>query len=333
MAKRPEGLQGYATVYTTWKISLEAIKVKNMAAAQLLTLYSFLSNDVSDDLILHGQHNGHLSNVGLMLQEELDEQISLLLSYSLVKRDVNRRKVSIHPVVHEWTHQHLTDAEKIKMTGYVSDIIAGSVTWSLEKKSPENRLAYSRDILPDIEACMNHVTKYLLDCADGNSASWKSFEIIRDFLSDEGHYRKSEILAELLKREKEINLGKEHSETLNCICSLAFVFQCQGKYAEAEALYKEALSGCKKTLGEQHPDTLSSMNSLASLFQNQGKYAEAEALFKEALSGRKKTLGEQHPDTLHSMNNLASLFQNQGKYAEAEPLSKEALSGYPVYRP
>src|SRR6202050_5369130 len=51
---RPEGLEGYATVYTTWQISLEAIKAENVHAAQLLHLCGFLSNNVSDELILHG---------------------------------------------------------------------------------------------------------------------------------------------------------------------------------------------------------------------------------------------------------------------------------------
>jgi hypothetical protein len=51
---RPEGLEGNATVYTTWQISLDAIKRENGQAAELLHLYGFLSNDVSDELILHG---------------------------------------------------------------------------------------------------------------------------------------------------------------------------------------------------------------------------------------------------------------------------------------
>ena len=55
MNKRPRGLGTYVdTVYTTWMISLNAIKAQSTAAAQLLILYGFLSNDVSDDLMLHG---------------------------------------------------------------------------------------------------------------------------------------------------------------------------------------------------------------------------------------------------------------------------------------
>src|ERR1700674_2556134 len=38
---RMEGLEGYTTVYTTWQISLEAIKQQNLEAAELLHLYGF----------------------------------------------------------------------------------------------------------------------------------------------------------------------------------------------------------------------------------------------------------------------------------------------------
>ena len=81
MQSRPEGLDGYATVYTTWQISLEAIKAENLQAAQLLLLYGFLSNDVSDNMILHGQS----VQIGVDRTKQLKMSIELLLSYSLVK--------------------------------------------------------------------------------------------------------------------------------------------------------------------------------------------------------------------------------------------------------
>src|ERR1700734_1659785 len=110
---RSEGLEGYATVYTTWQISLEAIKAANLHAAQLLLLYSFLSNDVSDELILHGESE----QAGKAYDpKQLKACIELLLSYSLVKRDSRKHRVWIHPVVHQWTHQHLTALEKVQQT-------------------------------------------------------------------------------------------------------------------------------------------------------------------------------------------------------------------------
>jgi CHAT domain-containing protein/Tfp pilus assembly protein PilF len=107
--------------------------------------------------------------------------------------------------------------------------------------------------------------------------------------------------------------------------NLAVLYRSQGRYTEAEPLYKQALELTKRTLGENHSDVASSLNNLAVLYQYQGRYTEAEPLYKQALELRKRTLGENHPDVARSFNNLAVLYQSQGRYTEAEPLYKQAL--------
>ena len=126
---------------------------------------------------------------------------------------------------------------------------------------------------------------------------------------------------EIRRRE----LGDEHPGTLDSINNLGMLFQYQGKYAEAEPLYREDLEVSRRTLGDEHPSTLISINNLGVLFQDQGKYSEAEALYREAVEVRRRTLGDEHPKTLTSINNLGLLFDSQGKYSEAEPLYREAL--------
>ena len=69
----------------------------------------------------------------------------------------------------------------------------------------------------------------------------------------------------------------------------------QGKYAEAEPLFRQALAIRRKLLGEDHPDTAQSYNNVAGNLNAQGKYAEAEPLFRQALATRRKLLGEDHP--------------------------------------
>ena len=45
--------------------------------------------------------------------------------------------------------------------------------------------------------------------------------------------------------------------------NLANTYYNQGKYRDAEALYKQCLDKRKVVLGENHPHTLSTMNNLA----------------------------------------------------------------------
>ena len=321
---RPEGLERYATVYTTWQTSLEAIKAKNIQSAELLFLYSFLSNNVADDIILHGEEK--VAEVDRA--EQLQTSIEFLLSYSLVKRDGSRYKVWIHPVVHEWVHQHLTSVEKVQYTEHAMRIVAKCIEWNSENQDSEKKLMFVTSIWPDVDACLKNMAKYLQNGTKLNLKSWACFRVIRDFLQEQGMFKQGIILGRTMKDEFEKYHGIDHPDTLSSINDLALLYSNQGKYAEAEPLYKEALAGRQKALGQEHPDTLSSINDLALLYYVQGKYSEAEPLYKEALAGRQKALGQEHPHTLSSINNLALLYNNQGKYSEAGPLYNEELAGY-----
>ncbi|MCP4345555.1 MAG: tetratricopeptide repeat protein, partial [Desulfobacterales bacterium] len=103
-------------------------------------------------------------------------------------------------------------------------------------------------------------------------------------------------------------LGKEHPDTLGSINNLATLYESQGRYGEAEPLYKEALQLREKILGKEHPDTLGSINNLAALYESQGRYGEAEPLYKEALQLSEKVLGKEHPNSLQfQLNHIVLL--------------------------
>jgi tetratricopeptide (TPR) repeat protein len=100
----------------------------------------------------------------------------------------------------------------------------------------------------------------------------------------------------------------------------------QGRYSEAEPLFKRALAINEKALGPDHPGTTQGLNNLAVLYRTQGRYGEAEPLYRRALAIHEKALGPNHPDTAQSLNNLALLCNLQGKYAEAELFLRRALA-------
>ena len=100
----------------------------------------------------------------------------------------------------------------------------------------------------------------------------------------------------------------------------------QGRYADAEPLYKRSLAIWEKALGPDHPDVATSLNNLAVLYREQGRYADAEPLYKRSLAIDEKALGPDHPDVATSLNNLAVLYDNQGRYADAEPFYKRSLA-------
>ena len=59
-----------------------------------------------------------------------------------------------------------------------------------------------------------------------------------------------------------VKLGERHPYTLNTMNNLAATYDHQGKYSDAEVLYKQWLDKMKLVLGESHPDTLRTMTNL-----------------------------------------------------------------------
>ncbi len=99
--------------------------------------------------------------------------------------------------------------------------------------------------------------------------------------------------------------------------NLAELYREQGKYTEAEPLFRRALYIREQQLGPEHPRVAYPLSGLAYLYFLQGKYAEAEPLFRRALRIREQQLGSEHPDVASTLNRLANLYREQGKYVEA----------------
>jgi tetratricopeptide (TPR) repeat protein len=107
--------------------------------------------------------------------------------------------------------------------------------------------------------------------------------------------------------------------------NLARLYQYEGKYDQAEPLYKRALAIEEKVSGPNHADIAFNLDSLAALYRIQHRYAEAEALLKRSLTIRENGLGRDHLNVYLSVESLAVLYQSQRRYADAEPYLKRAL--------
>jgi tetratricopeptide (TPR) repeat protein len=86
-------------------------------------------------------------------------------------------------------------------------------------------------------------------------------------------------------------LGEEHPDFAGSLTNLAAVLEEQGKYDEAQPLYRQTLAICRKVcaihfvasyhnnscqaFGEEHPDVTTSLNNLAGLLNVLGEYDES----------------------------------------------------------
>ena len=106
---------------------------------------------------------------------------------------------------------------------------------------------------------------------------------------------------------------------------IADLLVAQGKYADAEKVFRNVIEARSSNLGPEHPDTLDSRHRLIYALTRLTKYTEAEAEARQVLKLREKVLGPEHGDTLVSRYNLAEPLVEQGKYTEAEALYRDVI--------
>ncbi|HZR39455.1 MAG TPA: tetratricopeptide repeat protein, partial [Ktedonobacteraceae bacterium] len=119
-------------------------------------------------------------------------------------------------------------------------------------------------------------------------------------------------------------------DNLDDLDNLANSHLRQGRYAEAEPLYIQAIDICKQRFGLDHLITATYLNKLANVYVRQGKYivypdrlwkskvSRAQPLYEHALSSRKRYLDAKHPDIADTLNALANMYFRHGMYAKAQ---------------
>src|SRR5688572_11219897 len=90
----------------------------------------------------------------------------------------------------------------------------------------------------------------------------------------------------------------------------------QGKSAEAESLFKQALDAAEKEFGTWDNKVATACNNLATCLRFQGRYPEAETYYKRALEVRTRALGPLHKEEMTILENYAKLLRASGREAE-----------------
>ena len=109
--------------------------------------------------------------------------------------------------------------------------------------------------------------------------------------------------------------------------NLAFLYQQQRRFADAEPLLKRSLAIAEKQRGSDDPSVRNPLSSLALLYKRQGRYADAEPLYKRVLALAEKDRGG--PDNTYvqsALNDLIEVYSEQARHADAEPLMRRLFA-------
>lgn len=307
-------------VAMTWSLSFERVKQANPAAAELLQICAFFHPDsISETMLIAGA-----PELGSVLQPvaedkmNLNEAIQELLAYSLIRRDSERKTLSIHRLVQT--------ALRDGMDKEVQKEWARRVVRTLWRAFPE-RIEFTT-----WSTCQQYLPHALI--AVSLISQWEFWfpeavqllDHVGDYLNRRGLYRQVEpLLQQMLTIQQQV-LGDEHSDTISTLNNLAWLYVQLGRYKQAEPLLERALATNEQVLGSDHPQVVTVLNTLGWCYIYEGKYAQAEALLRRALAIWELIQGSEHVEAAITLDVLGLLYMYWGRYTEAEPIFQQALT-------
>ncbi|KAJ7473336.1 hypothetical protein FB451DRAFT_1467955 [Mycena latifolia] len=313
------------TVYTTWQISFVKL---SLPAAMLLQLCSFLHHGGISEQIFKNASLYRFPTYGPS-REELQIPVEFLShflepngawnslcfwtitnelqAYSLINFDAARNMFSIHPLVHTWSRNTLTNEES-----YHSCMTA-LVGMSIDAISDDDIELASLALLPHIDS-LTHDELHM----DFGAQYGKMF------LKVHNYKRAEQVLVVMVEKHRKV-LGEDHIATLDVMDYLAVTYERLGQYKSAEKLLILVLEKREKHLGQDHPDTLATMRHLAWTYVSLGQLKEAAEFQTVLVEKWRQILGENHPSTLLAMNNLALTKSGLGQSKAAEEIQIAVL--------
>ncbi|KAJ5908501.1 hypothetical protein N7495_001183 [Penicillium taxi] len=366
---RPTELQDYRehTLYTTWDISYDSLKKKDLDAAKLLKLLAYFGNQgLWYELFSEGLTERSPEWLYNMLTDDLSFRgvMRVLTDWYFLEVDSSSGLWSMHNCVHDWTLAALNKVINTQYYWFAIDCVnattrefdtdfLGNVVFSrltshatrlanqqfleaIYDPTPDqlDQLLFTSQLLQDQiqlttaeKMYMRALAGYEKALGSDHTSTLLTVNNLGLLYSDQGKLDEAEQMYMRALAGYEKALGPDHTWTLGSVHNLGNLYRDQGKLDEAEQMYMRALAGCEKALGSDHTSTLETVNNLGNLYSDQGKLDEAEQMYMRALAGKEKALGSDHTSTLLTVNNLGNLYSDQGKLDEAEQMYMRALAG------
>jgi tetratricopeptide (TPR) repeat protein len=273
------------SVATTWLISFDQIRRRDMLAAEYLSFMACIDRKDIPQSLLPG---------GPSRKKEIDA-IGTLDAYAFITKRPAESAVDLHRLVHLVTRNWL---RRQSLLGHWTQVAVQRLLAQFPDDDPKNRDLW-RALLP-------HATYALasriagLNNKEEADLSWKCAES----LYSDGRYNEAEVYFNEAVQTNEKVLGADHPDTLTSIANLASTYWDQGRWKEAEELEVQVMETRKTKLGADHPDTLTSMHNLAFTLKAQGRDIAAIELLAECVQLQTHNLDANHPSAVSSIETL-----------------------------
>lgn len=326
------------SVYTTWEISLKMIGEMSdnyaLFALELLRHFSFMHFDgVREAMFEDAWNNEKLLDcrttyfastllITLMPQEWnpilMGKALGLLTSFSLITLDADRR-ISMHPLVHQWSRERMVEAER-KEALLITILTLGMASMGSSDLERNQR----RYLLPHIDACLHQSQEQLF--ADGPQLPNRIFAALffRRVYTDNNNPSSlglSRRAYECVKTKLQIG------DTIYISASEAYASELSdfGRSGEASEIWIELLES-HEVLGVENAETTARYNSrLAVAYQECGNPEKALELCEKLLGEYQSAPGISNLTLIETLEAMGSAYWVLKKWKDARKCLEAAL--------
>ena len=309
-----------APVTATWSISFTEIEALQPAAADLLRVCAFLDPDaIPEELVVEGA--GELGPRLATVASNpflLHQAIASLWKYSLIRRTVDTKMLSLHRLV-QMVQKETMDTVERKVW---AERVVRAVHCVFPAKIDISSWHVCQRLLAQAQVCALLIEQEHFTFAEAaqllNQTAY--------YLRERARYTEAEDLYRKALEIREQLVGPVHLDVAQSCYNLARLYFDIARYEEAETLYRRALEIRRQLLGPDHVLVAQTLNSQALTLWCWGtQYEYAEQLYALALDIFDRSVGHEHQLTAHAMNNLALLYETLERKDEAEQLHLQVL--------
>jgi len=325
LLKQPGSGRYPRSIAATLDISFERLEHESPAAAELLRFCAFLAPDAIPKLLLQDGAEEMGPQLATIASHDLyrEKAIIALLDYALIERNPQKKTLAMHRLVQAVIRDRMTEEEKQEWRRRAVNAVNAAFPyiefahWALCER-----------LLPHAQQCAIWIEQdqiFTIDAA-------RLLNQTGYYLDGRGRYQEAVPFCQRSLAICERELGPMHSLTATSLHNLAVLYYAQGKYREAEPLFKRVvdirqieLSTSQHNLSTSQHNLSTSQHNLAKVYKALGKQDDAEPLFEEAKKIWELDMEDSFPNATRHLNHLAELYRVQSRYREPEPLYERAL--------
>lgn len=267
-----------------------------------------------------------------------------LRSLSLISFDGGY--ISLHPLVHAWARDNLSNMEQKIWVSIALNTILESILLPSDGGQADDG-EFHRDVLPHLEICLEEHGSPIPNWINELSQQRLRISIILQptspfiikdqiqraakcgwIFAERGLFDKARLYLHMVKGLLTRMLGEENEKTLMAMHGLATVQWGLGQVDDAITLQRSVVDIRHKVLGPMDGRTLLAMDHLGRSYWLHGLHAEALELQQTTVERIKATIGLKdplYPQALAAMDNLGVTLGACRQYQESMEVHREVL--------